>query len=142
MKKLMLASVAGIALVAGAPANAADLGTRPMYKAPPVVAPVPLFTWTGCYIGGHIGGGWGRKDFSDTNAESSFFIGDGHGAQSIRVDTSGFLGGGQLGCDYQFAPNWVIGIEGDFSGAHIKGDVVDPFSRTRRSTPGQTGWLR
>jgi hypothetical protein len=65
MKKLLLASVAGIALVAGAPANAADLGQRPTYKVPPIVAPVPLFTWTGCYVGGHVGGGWGFKDFAD-----------------------------------------------------------------------------
>jgi len=60
MKKLLLASVAGVALVAGAPADAADLGQRPVYKAPPVVAPVPVFTWTGCYIGAHGGFGWGR----------------------------------------------------------------------------------
>jgi hypothetical protein len=47
MKKLLLAGVAGVALVAAAPANAADLGARPTYKTPPVVAPVRLFTWTG-----------------------------------------------------------------------------------------------
>src|SRR6266545_2878762 len=122
MKRLMLAGVAGIALVAGAPANAADLGARPTYKAPPVLAPVPLFTWSGCYIGGHVGGAWGRKDFSDTGTGK--FVGDGSAPQSIRVDTSGFLGGGQIGCDYQFAPNWLVGVEGDFSGADIKGDVT------------------
>jgi hypothetical protein len=43
MRKLLLASVAGVAVVAGAPANAADLAARPTYKAPPVVAPVPMF---------------------------------------------------------------------------------------------------
>src|SRR6266566_419680 len=100
MKKFLLAGVASIALSAGAPANAADLAPRPAYKAPPVVAPVPLFSWTGCYIGAHIGGGWGRKEFSDTALESSFvFVGDGNGPHSIRTDTSGFLGGGQVGCD-------------------------------------------
>jgi outer membrane immunogenic protein len=90
---------------------------------------VPIFTWTGCYIGGQIGGGWGRKDFSDIDPPPlvSFFIGDGSGPKSLRVDTSGFLGGGQVGCDYQFAPNWVVGVEADFSGADIKGNVVDPF---------------
>jgi ABC-type uncharacterized transport system substrate-binding protein len=34
-------------------------------------------------------------------------------------DTNGFLGGGQIGCNYQFAPNWVIGIEGDGEAARI-----------------------
>jgi outer membrane immunogenic protein len=42
------------------------------------------------------------------------------------VDTSGFLGGGQVGCNYQFATNWVIGIEGDGSAADIHGDVTPP----------------
>ncbi len=48
MKKILLTGVAGVTLLAIAPAHAADLG-RPVYKAPPpVVAPVPLFSWTGC----------------------------------------------------------------------------------------------
>jgi len=89
------------ALVAGAPANAADLGARPTYKAPLVVAPVPIFTWTVCYIGGHVGGGC--KEFSDVPTRSDgFFADDGDGPRSIRANTSGFLGGGQVGCDWQF----------------------------------------
>jgi outer membrane immunogenic protein len=121
MKKNLLAGVAGVALLASAPAHAADLG-RPTYKAPPppppVVAPVPYFSWTGCYIGGHVGGGWGRKDFSDPTGDNFADHGD-----VIRVDTSGFLGGGQVGCDWQFTPNWVIGIEGAASWADLKGDT-------------------
>jgi outer membrane immunogenic protein len=55
MKKIMLA-VAGAALLAIAPGNAADLGWRPIYKAPqPAMVPVRVFSWTGCYIGGNIG---------------------------------------------------------------------------------------
>jgi outer membrane immunogenic protein len=115
MKKLLFAGVAGVGFVVGAPANAADLGARPQsYKAPPMVAPVPVFTWSGCYIGGHVGGGWGRKTVSAPALAPGI---------SVSGDTSGFLGGGQLGCDYQFAPNWVIGIEGDGSAADIKGDI-------------------
>jgi outer membrane immunogenic protein len=125
MKNLLLAGVAGVALVAGAPAGAADLGTQP-YKAPPVWAPVLLFTWSGCYIGGHVGGGWGRKDFSDTG--DGAFVGDGKAPQSIRVDTSGFLGGGQIGCDYQFSGSWVIGIQGMFDGADVNGDILDSLN--------------
>lgn len=146
MKKLLLASVAGVALIAGAPADAADLGTRPTYKAPPIVAPVPVFTWTGCYIGGHVGGGWGQKDFSDTALElqqiDPFFIGK-TDPESIRADTSGFLGGGQVGCDYQFSPNWLIGIQGSVSGADIKGDVLDPFfpSSFGKTFHARTDWL-
>ena len=32
-----------------------------------------------------------------------------------RQPASSFLGGGQIGADYQFAPNWVVGLEGQYS---------------------------
>ncbi len=130
MKKTLLAGVAaGVALVAGAPAHAADLGRRPAYAPPPVVAPIPLFSWTGCYIGGHIGGGWGRKEITIPNLAAAAEIPPSEVTFSVPPvtdHTSGFLGGGQVGCNYQFAPNWVIGIEGDGSAADIKGDVNAP----------------
>jgi hypothetical protein len=62
MKKILLASVTGAAaLMIIGPANAADLGLQPMYAAP------RAFTWSGCYIGGNIGGGWGRDTVSIPN---------------------------------------------------------------------------
>jgi opacity protein-like surface antigen len=68
MKKVMLA-VAAAVLLAIPPANAADLGPRrPVYKAPPpAMVPAPAFSWTGCYIGGNIGYGWGRDTVSIPN---------------------------------------------------------------------------
>ncbi len=141
MKKLLLAGMAGVALSAGAPSNAADLGTRQPYKAPPVLAPIPIFTWTGCYIGGHVGGGWGQKTFSDNPNSADFAVADGGTTpESLKNDVSGFLGGGQVGCNYQFAPNWLVGVEGSFSGADIKGDVVDPFN-TGKTFHAKTDWL-
>jgi len=98
---------------------------------------VPIFTWTGCYIGGHVGGGFGRKDFSDTPTHG--FVGGTSAPQSIQEDTSGFLGGGQVGCDYQFAPNWLVGIQGSGSGADIKGD--DPFFTYAKHFRARTDWL-
>jgi len=144
MKKLLLASVAGVALIAGGSANAADLG-RPVYKAPPPVAapaPIPVFSWTGCYVGAQVGWGWGRKD---VNAADVFFSDSGlvvvTEAGSSRIDTSGAVFGGQVGCDYQFgfgkgkAPgyggggwNWVIGIQGMGLGTDINGFGHQPFS--------------
>ena len=59
MKKLLLGSVAFVALTAGGPAGAADLRT-PVLKAPPAAAPVP-FNWSKCYFGGHVGYGWGKN---------------------------------------------------------------------------------
>ncbi len=149
MKKVLLAGVSGFVLVATVPGHGADLG-RPVYKAPPPV-PVPLFTWTGCYIGGHVGWGQGRETVSIPN------LGETTGVPALTGvslgpetgDTTGFLGGGQLGCNYQFAPNWVVGVEGDGSAADIKGDVNESFSFVSPTGPetvtgaahAQTDWL-
>jgi outer membrane immunogenic protein len=134
MKKLLLAGITGAALVGSAPTHAADLGRRPPpYKAPPpVVAPVPIFTWSGCYIGGHLGGGWGRKTASAPELLPGV---------SVSGDTNGFLGGGQVGCNYQFLPNWVIGIEGDGSAADIKGDVTETILGITGTAHAKTEWI-
>jgi outer membrane immunogenic protein len=100
MKKFLLGTVALIALGATVPALAADLAARPYTKAPPAVY-APIYNWTGFYIGGHIGGA-----FSGDNG----FAGTTNGSDDGR-----FLGGLQIGADYQFAPNWVIGIEAQWS---------------------------
>src|SRR5260370_31923009 len=123
MRRRVVGGVGGLARWAGAPARAADLGPRPAYKAPPIVAPVPLFTWTGCYIGAHIGGGWGRKDWSNVPPSDNIDFSD---SRTVHDDVSGILGGGQIGCDYQFAPNWVVGIEGSCSGSGSTGGFNPP----------------
>lgn len=105
MKKFLMGTVALLALAA--PAAAADLGPRTYTKAP-VYAPAPMYNWTGFYIGAHIGGAW--------NADNSF------GAAGFNSDDRGhFMGGGQIGADYQFAPNWLIGIEANISA--LSGDA-------------------
>ncbi len=97
MKKFLLGTVALLAM--GASASAADLAARPYTKAPAYVA-APIYNWTGFYIGGHVGGAFnGNSGFGGTSDNS-----DGR-----------FLGGVQAGADYQFAPNWVIGVEGQYS---------------------------
>jgi outer membrane immunogenic protein len=111
VKKLLFTTVALIA-TAAAPALAADLA-RPAppppapYKAPP---PVYFYSWTGCYIGGHAGGLWAHKEWSDNDPLSGTF-----GQPDGSHDPSGFLGGVQAGCDYQFAGGFVIGIAGDYA---------------------------
>jgi len=129
MKKIMLAGV-GAALMAIAPGNATDLGQRPVYKAPPP-AVVP-FSWTGCYIGGNIGGGWGQETASAPTLAPGISVGG---------NTSGVVGGGQVGCNYQFAPNWVIGIEGDGSAASIKGDANATVFGITGTAHAQTDWI-
>ncbi|MBN9006940.1 MAG: porin family protein [Rhizobiales bacterium] len=101
MKKILLATVALVALGATAPTLAADLAARPYTKAPPYVA-APIYNWTGFYIGGHVGGAFGGSD----NALAPGFSSGNDGR---------FMGGGQIGYDYQFAPNWVMGLEANYS---------------------------
>jgi len=104
MKKYLLASVAAIGLVAAGAASAADLPSRKG----PVVAPVyaPVFTWTGFYVGANAGYGWG-----DVN-------GNGGVAFTNTGDLDGFVGGGQLGYNYQIG-QFVLGLEADIQGADL-----------------------
>jgi outer membrane immunogenic protein len=94
MKKLLLGTAAVIAFAA--PAVAADLPARTYTKAPAYTAPQAVYNWTGFYIGGHVGGA---------------FAGD----SSLQGSDARFLGGVQGGYDYQFAPNWVMGVEAQYS---------------------------
>src|SRR5450631_1067057 len=102
MKNVLLASVAMTALVAALPAGAADLGSRPYYKAPAPAYMAPVYYWTGFYVGGHIGGAFS----SDNNFAGLATGNNGNGR---------FLGGAQVGADWQFAPNWVVGAQGQYS---------------------------
>jgi len=136
MKKLLLTSTA---LVIGGQAFAADLPV----KAPRIAAPV-AYSWTGCYIGAHVGAGRSRTEFSDPGTTAIGFFGSAPALQqniaplgsSIAITGQiGALGGGQVGCDYQFAGNWVIGLAGDFSWANIQGQGVDPFFAGKNGGP-------
>lgn len=100
MKKFLLSTVALIALGATMPALAADMAARPYTKAPAYAA-TPIYNWTGFYIGGHVGGAFGGSD--------------GFTGATNNNNDGRFLGGVQVGGDYQFSPNWVVGIEGQYS---------------------------
>jgi len=103
MKKFLLGTVALVAL-GTASAVAADLPARTYTKAPVYAAPV--YNWTGFYAGVHIGAAFG--------GDNGFTTTDPTVVGSNR--DAAFLGGGQIGADYQFAPNWLVGIEGQISG--------------------------
>ena len=110
MHKLLVGSIAVAALIAG-PAMAADMPVR-AYLPPPV----PVFSWTGFYIGGHVGGAWGHKDWTNVSGVVP-------GVQDASYDVSGWLAGGQVGFDYQ--AGWVVwGVQADISGANITKEVL------------------
>jgi len=132
MKKL-LGTAAILAVAMPLAANAADLpAAAPAYKAP-VMAPVPYFSWSGCYIGGNLGGKWeAHRDGSVTIPgvaglpTSTFTFDDGS-----SNNNGTFVGGGQIGCNYQ-AGHFVFGIEGDFDWSRLRDNVtvgpVPPFN--------------
>jgi outer membrane immunogenic protein len=129
MKKTLLAGLALSAFFAGS-AMAADLA-RPVYKAAP---PAPLaFDWSGLYVGGHIGYGWGNTDITDHTLFGNIL-----GIPTQKFDTNGFLGGLQGGWNYQFG-RFVLGSEVDFSWSDIKGDqtsglfVGDSITRSSKA---------
>jgi outer membrane immunogenic protein len=125
MKKLLLAGVTMPTLVAGS-ALAADRVVRPpVNRAPPPVA-APILTWSGFYIGANAG--WvGSTGNTITNVGTDTGPG-GLGAAlaiggipaAIDFGYSGFIGGGQIGYNWQISPTWVVGIETDVQGTNAK----------------------
>jgi outer membrane immunogenic protein len=100
-RQILMASVGALALTGSA--VAADLPLQPAYP------PAPLFTWTGLYVGGQIGYGWGSDHASITNPV--FYI-------PYTATPGGVIGGAHLGYNLQLGP-WVAGIEGDVNGTSI-----------------------
>jgi len=124
MKKFLLAGVAAGAVAAAGSADAADI---PMPMNPYVQGP-PIFSWSGCSVGGHVGWGWSRTTLGDAPGGSSSALIDFSGlGRSASVNGNGVVFGGQLGCDYQFNPWFVAGIQASFAGADINGTAADPF---------------
>jgi outer membrane immunogenic protein len=119
MKKILLAGITAAALC-GEPAVAADMPVKaPIYKAD------PMFSWTGFYVGGHVGGGWSSDWKSEIQwLPSQAAAGDAN--LPMKASGSSFLGGGQVGFNWQFDPKWVFGVEADLSGTNIKGTGHSP----------------
>jgi outer membrane immunogenic protein len=119
MKKLVLAVVAAMSAGIAGPTLAADMPLG-------YVAPVPIFNWTSCFLGAHIGGGWAHKDFTDPVAlvQNSILGTVTPGVTTVGVSSSGLIIGGQMGCDYQFGFSpWVVGVEGTASGGNLRGNT-------------------
>jgi len=133
MRNKLISSLAGAAFsfAASGLAFAADMAVKAL---PP--PPAPVYNWTGFYIGGNAGYGW-ENTIDNSVTSVNCFLAPGtctFGPTGVvnslpaavpgRLDThpKGFIGGGQIGYNYQFAPNWLAGLETDFQGADIKGD--------------------
>jgi outer membrane immunogenic protein len=111
MISTLLRTTALIGLLSVGAAQAADLRV-PVTKAPPQVA--LAYNWSGFYIGGFVGGSWADHTITSEVSGVGFF--DNNPFQSYRIDGNGFLAGGTVGYNLQFA-NWVLGVE--FEGGHL-----------------------
>ena len=109
MNKLLLGAISVLALVTASAASAADLPV----KAPFVAAPAP-WSWTGFYVGANVGGSLGHNPTTQTETEGS----ESFPIETFNMAPFGFVYGGQIGYNYQFAANWVAGLEVDFQGTH------------------------
>src|SRR3984893_13058737 len=117
MNKMLLLRAAALALSMAGPAVATDM------QAPPLAPFALRFNWTSCYLGGHLGGGFAHKDITDpVQLVQDSFLGAGStdGITTVSPAPTGVVIGGQIGCDYQFASSWVVGIEGAVSGSTMK----------------------
>jgi outer membrane immunogenic protein len=126
MKHLLLATTALAAVAIASQASAADLGTAaPAYTKAPVYAPVS--NWSGWYIGGNVGYGWGDGETNFAGLPDPVAFQD---LQTTRLNNKpqGVLGGGQLGYNWQIG-SIVTGLEADFQGSNIKGSAtLSPFN--------------
>jgi outer membrane immunogenic protein len=102
-------------------AFAADLAV------PPVAPVAQPFSWTSCYGGAHVGGSMSRRDITDpVQLAQDTALGPGTtvGVTTTSISSTGFLAGAQIGCDYQFYSNLVLGIEGTVSGSTMKSSAL------------------
>jgi outer membrane immunogenic protein len=122
MKKILLSSVALLGLVTAA--SAADL---PMRQAPPApfIAAVPIFTWTGFYVGAQAGYAWGDNNnaFGFNNGSVVTIGGTPYlvGGLNNGDNNDGFVVGGHVGYNAQFG-QFVVGVEGDLEWADLGGN--------------------
>ena len=123
MKGRILPALMAASAIAGGIGMATAADVAPYYRAPPVV--VPYYGWNGFYIGANVGGAWSNNDalWSPLPASVAF------GVFPIAGNTGGSsaIGGFQAGYNWQFAPTWVVGLEGDWSWANAGGSFDQPW---------------
>jgi outer membrane immunogenic protein len=126
VRKLLLTTAAFGVL--GLPAMAADLA--PAYKAP---SAVPVCMWCGFYVGLNAGGTWGNDNSVAVNsalandflaAPASYGAASAAGASGSvpSGNRSGFIGGGQIGYNWQISSAWLVGFEDDIQGISGNGN--------------------
>jgi outer membrane immunogenic protein len=133
-----LACAVAVTGLLGTSAFAADIAV----KGPPAPPPAPVYNWTGWYVGVNAGASLGdaETDIHDATTVTTTVVVTGapfgpatlHGANTFgfgnhdQGQPNGFMGGGQIGYNWQYSPLIVVGVEADFQGALER----DSFTRT------------
>lgn len=118
MTILRILSAAAVLTAGAVSAQAADLTYEP---APVAAEIVPVGNWTGFYLGGSIGYGWGKTDQKpDADGDIITYL-----SASDVLKPDGFIAGVQLGGDYQFPSNIVIGALVDVYYSNAKDTYLD-----------------
>lgn len=125
IKKFILGTVALAAL--STTAFAADLPSR---RAPPVYIPppIPVFSWTGLYVGGQVGYGFGQDHVGTLLSHPDGIIGGAHVGYNF-AGIPGFGSGGLTGL--------VVGVEGDVDGSDYRDTVTGGAASATLKTPIQ-----
>jgi outer membrane immunogenic protein len=124
MAKLLAVLWAAIGL--SAPAFAADLPPAPAPRAPAVYVPqvLPVYNWSGIYVGINGGYGFGSSEWTDPQNPSA--LTPGGSTSSGSFNTNGGLVGGTLGVNFQTG-GFVFGVEGDWDWQGLQGTSNSPF---------------
>jgi outer membrane immunogenic protein len=125
MRRLSVALIAAASIIVTQIASAADLPRKATAYTPP-----PVYNWTGFYVGGNAGYGWGHAHSDTTATISSIGLGLNTGnnvitssAASVSTQLNGALGGAQAGYNWQ-SGSWVYGLEADVQVTGQRGDDV------------------
>jgi outer membrane immunogenic protein len=113
------------------------------FKAPAVALPA-AYNWTGWYVGGNVGYGWGNSSdpglsFADPGAAVGFagyFAAGGNVFPDLKP--RGAVGGGQIGYNWQVSPNWVAGLVTDFQGSGMRASATNTVTPAGGLSSNQT----
>lgn len=106
LKHIVLAS--SVSFVCVNAASAADA----IIAEEPVAVSAPVFNWSGAYLGGQIGYGWGKSTFQSEG-------------EIDALKPNGFLGGLYAGYNFDIGNNVILGIDGDVTYNNLKKSLSD-----------------
>jgi outer membrane immunogenic protein len=133
---MRVVAIAGSVILASTvSALAADMAVKA-----PIAAPIAVYNWTGFYVGGNVGYGWGNGDtFFNPLPSAAIFVN--LLPQTLSPDPKGVFGGVQAGYNWQ-SGRFVLGVEADIQAADINGDArVSPIIQNNGTPFPGAGFL-